>query len=54
MESLVHRLAPPPVYANPDEAEEGDAVAWGNLNEFGVVKGMQIPRVPDVRSALSS
>lgn len=51
MESLVHRLAPPPVYANPDDddAQGGDAIAWGNLNEFGVVKGMQIPRVPDVR-----
>lgn len=49
MEALVHRLAPPPAYVNPDDVENGDA-SWGNLNELGVVKGMQIPRVPDVGS----
>ncbi|KAJ9112450.1 Proteasome subunit beta type-5 [Naganishia adeliensis] len=53
MEALVHRLAPPPAYVNPDDVENEDA-SWGNLNELGVVKGMQIPRVPDPAAFLST
>lgn len=47
MEALVQRLAPPPAHLDPDEYSlDGDGE--GNLNALGVVRGMQVPRVPDV------
>lgn len=47
MEALVQRLAPPPAHVDPDEYSVGGD-GEGNLNALGVVRGMQVPRVPDV------
>jgi len=63
MDTLVQQLAPPPDYRAADdivhEEDGSDIASWGSAGGFGilgkggVVKGMQVPRVPDPSAFLS-
>lgn len=53
MEALVQRLAQPQAHVDPDEYSVGGD-GEGNLNALGVVRGMQVPRVPDPAAFLST
>jgi len=63
METLVQKLAPPPVYQTGEDdladGEDMDSASWGsmagfgNLGRYGEVRGMAIPRVPDPAAFLS-
>jgi hypothetical protein len=63
MDTLVHQLAPPVEYRAADDGQQehddgNDLASWGSAGGFGmlgkggVIKGMQVPRVPDVGCAL--
>jgi hypothetical protein len=45
MNAVLQSLQPPTRHTNEDEE---DAWGYGNLNESGGVRGMMVPRVPDV------
>jgi hypothetical protein len=62
MDTLVHQLAPPVEYRAADDGQQeddgNDLASWGSAGGFGmlgkggVIKGMQVPRVPDVSGRL--